>query len=217
MKALRQLGRARDAAQERLRQRQQARWKASGHVHASVELPLGSRLTERVRIGEGTTFAAPPTFSGIGAASNGRHTAVGEGLYVITTNHDVGRLNMHYRVAAALDLPKPEVEPPETTIGSACWIGTNVTVLAGAQIGDGCVIGAGSVVTGTIPPFSIAVGVPCRPLRSRFPEDVVAALVEVRWWDWSLAQMRAARELFEIDLAAADGETVRRLAAPAAR
>ncbi|MBD5131616.1 MAG: sugar O-acetyltransferase [Clostridiales bacterium] len=51
------------------------------------------------------------------------------------------------------------------TIGDNCWIAGNVTILAGAKIGEGCVIGAGSVVTGEIPPNSLAYGNPCRVAR----------------------------------------------------
>ena len=57
------------------------------------------------------------------------------------------------------------------TIGSNCWFGSNVTVLAGVTIGDGCVIGAGSVVTRHIPRNTIAVGNPARVLREITNED----------------------------------------------
>jgi acetyltransferase-like isoleucine patch superfamily enzyme len=48
------------------------------------------------------------------------------------------------------------------------WIGANVTVLKGARISEGCVVGAGSVVIGRLPPYTVCVGVPCRPVKSRF-------------------------------------------------
>ncbi len=54
-------------------------------------------------------------------------------------------------------------------VGSNVWIGGGVTVLPGVTIGDGCVIGAGSVVVHDIPPFSLAVGNPCRVIRSLKP------------------------------------------------
>lgn len=51
------------------------------------------------------------------------------------------------------------------TIGDNVWLGGNVTVCSGAKIGSGCVIGAGSVVTGTIEENSLAYGNPCRAVR----------------------------------------------------
>lgn len=52
-------------------------------------------------------------------------------------------------------------------IGKDCYIGKNVCVVYSADIGDGSVIGAGSVVVKTIPPFSVAVGVPAKVIRKR--------------------------------------------------
>ena len=59
-----------------------------------------------------------------------------------------------------------EEERP-VTIGNDVWIGDRVIILAGVEIGDGCIIGAGSVVTKSIPAYSIAAGVPCKVIRSR--------------------------------------------------
>ncbi|KKK20323.1 hypothetical protein AOCH_002252 [Aspergillus ochraceoroseus] len=53
-------------------------------------------------------------------------------------------------------------------IGDDCWIGGNVIVLPGVRIGEGCTIGAGSIVTRDIPPFSVAMGSPCR-VRKTIP------------------------------------------------
>jgi len=52
------------------------------------------------------------------------------------------------------------------TVGSDCWIGGNVSILAGVTIGDNCTIGAGSVVNKDIPANSVAVGNPCRVVKS---------------------------------------------------
>lgn len=48
-----------------------------------------------------------------------------------------------------------------------CWIGANVVVVSGAHIGRGCVIAAGAVVAGVIPPYSIAGGTPARVIGER--------------------------------------------------
>lgn len=52
------------------------------------------------------------------------------------------------------------------TIGDGCWIGGSVTILPGVTIGDGCTIGAGSVVVKDIPAHSVAVGNPCRVVKT---------------------------------------------------
>jgi acetyltransferase-like isoleucine patch superfamily enzyme len=51
------------------------------------------------------------------------------------------------------------------------WIGGRCIILKGVQIGRGSVIGAGSIVTRTIPPFSVAAGNPCRVIRQRFSSE----------------------------------------------
>ncbi|MDO4521247.1 MAG: sugar O-acetyltransferase [Erysipelotrichaceae bacterium] len=57
------------------------------------------------------------------------------------------------------------------TIGDSCWLAANVTVCGGVTIGEGCVIGAGSIVTRDIPPHSLAAGNPCRVIRVITDED----------------------------------------------
>lgn len=51
------------------------------------------------------------------------------------------------------------------SIGSCVWLGEGVAVLPGSTIGDGCIIGAHAVVKGEIPPYTIAVGAPARPVK----------------------------------------------------
>lgn len=69
-------------------------------------------------------------------------------------------------------------------IGNDVWIGSRVTILRGVQIGDGAVIAAGAVVTKDVPPYTIAGGVPARPIRRRFSDAVTEKLEELKWWDY---------------------------------
>lgn len=75
------------------------------------------------------------------------------------------------------------------TIGSDVWMGHNANVMAGVNVGDGAVIGAGAVVTRDVPPFAIVAGVPAKVVRLRFPEPTVERLLRVRWWDLELAAL----------------------------
>ena len=52
-------------------------------------------------------------------------------------------------------------------IGKDCWIGAKVTILDGTVIGDGCIVAAGAVVRGYIPPYSIIGGIPAKVIKSR--------------------------------------------------
>lgn len=51
------------------------------------------------------------------------------------------------------------------TIGEECWIGQNVTILSGVEIGKRCIIAAGSIVTKSIPAYTIAAGVPAKVIK----------------------------------------------------
>ena len=72
----------------------------------------------------------------------------------------------------------------DIVVGNDVWIGYEAVILAGVTVGDGAVIGARAVVTRDVPPYTIVGGVPARPIRRRFPQPVIAALQELRWWDW---------------------------------
>jgi len=57
----------------------------------------------------------------------------------------------------------------EVTIGDDCWIGGNVVILLGVVIGKGCTIGAGSVVTKSVPDYSVAIGSPAKVIKTVEP------------------------------------------------
>ncbi len=77
----------------------------------------------------------------------------------------------------------------DIVIGNDVWIGYNSLILSGATIGDGAVIGANSVVTGNIPPYSIAAGNPVKILRKRFSDKVINKLLNIKWWHWDIEKI----------------------------
>ena len=79
---------------------------------------------------------------------------------------------------------KEKFEPFKTTvIGNDVWIGNRAMVLQGIKIGDGAVIGAGSVVTKDVAPYTIVAGNPAREIRKRFDDETVEGLLASRWWE----------------------------------
>lgn len=78
----------------------------------------------------------------------------------------------------------------DIVIGNDVWIGYEAVILAGVTVGDGAVIGARTVVAKDVPPYTIVGGMPAKPIRKRFPEDVVQALLAIKWWDWPREKIR---------------------------
>ena len=73
----------------------------------------------------------------------------------------------------------------DIVIGNDVWIGYEAVIMQGVTIGDGATIGTRAVVTKDVPPYSIVGGVPAKPIRKRFSDEVIAQLLEIKWWDWS--------------------------------
>jgi acetyltransferase-like isoleucine patch superfamily enzyme len=132
--------------------------------HARLQLGAGCSIDEATTIevyGEGQIELGP-------GSSLGRHCAlaagdsitIGAGTYVAelvsVRDHD-------HAVGWPPSSGKMVIAP--IVIGPDVWIGSKVTVLRGARIGEGAVIGANAVVRGKLPPRSVCVGVPARVVR----------------------------------------------------
>ncbi|GAB3022544.1 acetyltransferase [Nocardioides flavus (ex Wang et al. 2016)] len=87
----------------------------------------------------------------------------------------------------------------DLTIGNDVWIGHRAMILSGVTVGDGAVIGAGSVVRQNVPPYAIVAGNPARVSGFRFRPEQIEALLRIRWWDWDEDKIVAALDLMMSD------------------
>ena len=85
---------------------------------------------------------------------------MGEACHIYTRNHKTDRTDIPM-CRQGFDGYKPVV------ISDDVWIGARVTILPGAKIGTGVIIGSGAVVTGEIPDYAVAGGVPARVIKYR--------------------------------------------------
>ena len=67
----------------------------------------------------------------------------------------------------------------DIVIGNDVWIGFEAVILSGVTIGDGAIIGTRAVVTKDVPPYTVVGGVPAKPIRKRFSDDVISELLKV--------------------------------------
>lgn len=174
------------------------------HLHRGIYVARGSVIEQGAKIGRRTRINAT---SHIGRCEIGKYCAIGGRLVVRSTNHNTDYPNMQgfaqchflHSATSVTGIKKDTVQ-----IGHGVWIGDSVVVLPGGKIGNGAVIGAGSVVTKPIPAFAIAVGNPARVIRMRFSPAVCAALESLAWWDWDEARIVQNRRFFETDLGKMD-------------
>ncbi|HHC7307818.1 TPA: CatB-related O-acetyltransferase [Vibrio campbellii] len=82
----------------------------------------------------------------------------------------------------------------DTVVGNDVWIGSEAMIMPGVKIGDGAVIGARSIITKDVPPYSIVVG-HNHIVRQRFDDECVAMLLEIKWWDWPINHIKQAMKI----------------------
>jgi hypothetical protein len=80
----------------------------------------------------------------------------------------------------------------DIVIGSDSWVAFGSYVLSGVTIGDGAVVAAGAVITKDVPPYAIVGGNPAKLITYRHSEEQIAALLEIKWWDWPEDEIREA-------------------------
>jgi acetyltransferase-like isoleucine patch superfamily enzyme len=145
-------------------------------------------------IGEHTLFAGEKRIvsSPYSKVIIGDYCAIAPNIKIMTLNHDYNfpavqgtfykkMFNRHH---------PGEIERPPTAertkgnvvIGNDVWIAEDVVILSGVTIGDGCCIGARSVVSKDLPPYSICVGTPCKPVKKRYSQEIIDFLVDLQWW-----------------------------------
>jgi virginiamycin A acetyltransferase len=153
-------------------------------------------------------------FSTVRDAAIGKFCSISWNVSIGGKNHEYTNASNYppYWWAKTLDLEEPPRSPstansrPKCIVGNDVWIGSGAIILRNVTVGDGAIIGAGSVVTKDVEPYTIVVGTPARPIGKRFDDNVIAKLLEAKWWDWPEETLRENMSLIldHVDSAAAD-------------
>jgi phosphonate metabolism protein (transferase hexapeptide repeat family) len=156
---------------------------------AYTEVGARTKLNE-VELGD---YSYVVNDSDIAYTTIGKFTSIAAMTRINPGNHPMDRVSQShfsYRASAYFEGERDEDaffawrRAHRVDIGHDVWIGHAAIVLPGRTIGNGAVIGAGSVVTKDIPAYAVAVGNPARVVRKRFADDIAARLQALAWWNW---------------------------------
>lgn len=128
------------------------------HAGAGLDIQKGAQISRSLSIGDNSGVGINCILQG--KVSIGDNVMMGPEVWIYTRNHK------HSDVDIPMKEQGFETEKP-VSIGNDIWIGSRVTILPGVNVGDGAIIGTGSVVTKDVPPYTIVGGNPAKVLKSR--------------------------------------------------
>lgn len=181
--------------------------------HPSKQLPPAARLDQRddlkqYEIGRYSWGHLTVSSRGPGTALTiGQFCSFAYGAHIILGGEHRADFVSTYRFPAYAPFNETHLHLAEDTsltkgavvVGNDVWLGHQTLVLSGVTIGDGAIIGAGSVVRHDIPPYAIVAGNPARVAGFRFPPEQIAALLQLKWWDWPIERISSHLDLFMSD------------------
>ncbi len=112
---------------------------------------------------------------------------------ILLTGHDYNRITTYYikrHVLRENDPLEVKYKGKEVVIGHDVWVGYDTIILGGVHIGNGAIIGAGSVITKDVEPYAIYAGNPARFIKWRFSEETISTIQKTCWWHYDLDQLK---------------------------
>lgn len=117
----------------------------------------------------------------------GNYCSISTNIRIFRANHPKSYFTLHplfYNPIMGY-VERDKLIRTKLTIGHDVWIGEWVIILSGVnEIGNGAIIGAGSIVTKDVPAYTIVAGNPAKIIGKRFSDNTIKKLEETQWWNW---------------------------------
>lgn len=129
--------------------------------------------------------------------SFGNYCSIAGEVKIFRANHPMKSFTMHplFYNPVFKYVEKDQLERPSLKIGHDVWIGSSTIICPGVRIiGNGAVIGAGSVVTKDVPAYAILVGNPAKVIKYRFNLSTIEKLEKSKWWKLSRNELISSAE-----------------------
>lgn len=174
----------------------------------NIDLAGSNVLVPPIIVRGSLTLGAYTTFGGhnrsFGDVHIGRFCQIAPFVCFYGIDHPMEHL-ASYVGKALLDGRMKAHQPTQpVVVGNDVWIGHGAVVLKGVSIGDGAVVGAGSVITKSILPFEVVAGNPARVLRKRFPPEVEELVAATEWWNLDESDLWKYAWMFDLNLTSLD-------------
>lgn len=176
-------------------------------LHGNISVGEGTRIDQcviagkEISIGNYTSINGPNTaiYAEINKVTIGNYCSIARNVDIQEWNHPIKKLSTSLIKRRVLgESMIYEIESKGAiSIGHDVWIGAQSVILSGANIGNGAIIGANSVVSGNIPPFAIAVGTPAKVIKYRFEPAIIEKISQIEWWHWDTEKLKANMDLFD--------------------
>jgi acetyltransferase-like isoleucine patch superfamily enzyme len=142
----------------------------------------------------------------------GNFCQVSTDFTAITRRHAITNLSLGCITGGGLGFfGETEDMSKSITIKNDVWIGTKVILMPGVTVENGCVIGAGSVVTKDCKPYGIYAGNPAKLIRYRFSEDKISILLKAQWWNWPLRKIWKEKDVFISKVSSIDSNSMSKM------
>lgn len=160
-----------------------------------------SQIGGSLSLGEWSIIRSPIVIKGGKEVVFGKYCAVGWGVKLQTSSHDMNFVNVNNAFQQFMKFQSVMKQVDHgITIGNSVWIADKAFILPGVKIGDGAVIGANAIVSKDVAPYSVVTGIPAREIKKRFSDNIIQELLQLKWWDWSLEKIARNKTFFEADL-----------------